>query len=96
MRHIYLVTYDIRDAARLRKVFKTMCDYGDHLQYSVFRCELSQQTLVELGADLHDIIHHDEDQVLFANLGPAEGRGRSAITTLGVPHVPSERKVVVV
>ena len=96
MRKVYLVTYDICDPRRLRKVFKTMCDYGDHLQYSVFRCELSQRTLVELGADLHGIIHHEEDQILFVNLGPADGRGRTAITALGRPYAPVQRQTVVV
>ena len=38
MRQSYLVCYDISDDKRLRKVFKTMRGYGDHLQYSVFEC----------------------------------------------------------
>ena len=31
MRNTFLVTYDIRDDKRLRKVFRTMRDFGDHL-----------------------------------------------------------------
>ena len=38
MRNTYLVCYDIRDDKRLRKVHKTMRDFGDHLQYSIFEC----------------------------------------------------------
>jgi hypothetical protein len=34
MRTSYLVCYDICDDKRLRKVFQTMRNYGDHLQYS--------------------------------------------------------------
>jgi len=30
MRNTFLVCYDIRDDKRLRKVFQTMRDYGDH------------------------------------------------------------------
>ncbi len=41
MRNTYLVTYDIRDDKRLRKVFKAMRDFGDHLQYSVFECQFT-------------------------------------------------------
>ena len=41
MRNVYLVTYDIRDDRRLRAVFKVMSGFGQHVQYSVFRCELS-------------------------------------------------------
>jgi len=36
MRTTYLVCYDITDDKRLRRVFKSCKNYGDHLQYSVF------------------------------------------------------------
>ena len=41
MRHNYVVTYDISDPKRLRKVYKMMLGYGEHLQLSVFQCELN-------------------------------------------------------
>ncbi len=37
----YLVCYDIRDDARLRRVARLLEGYGDRLQYSVFRCRLT-------------------------------------------------------
>jgi CRISPR-associated protein Cas2 len=37
MRQGYIVTYDVCNPKRLRKVFKTMQGYGEHLQLSVFR-----------------------------------------------------------
>ncbi len=46
MRSSYLVTYDISDAKRLRLVFRTTRGYGDHLQYSVFECQLTASDLV--------------------------------------------------
>ena len=52
MRQTYIVTYDVCDPKRLRRVFKTLKGYGDHLQLSVFRCELSHRELVELRARL--------------------------------------------
>ena len=83
MRTSYLVCYDIADEKRLRKVFKAMRGYGDHLQYSVFECQLTPMDLVRCRADLSAIIHHTEDQVLFVDLGPAEGRGERVITGAG-------------
>ena len=83
MRQTYIVTYDVCDAKRLRKVFKTMKGYGEHLQLSVFRCELSHRELVELRALLGGIIHHDKDQVLFVDVGPEEGRGNTSISSIG-------------
>ncbi len=96
MRTSYLVCYDVCDDKRLRKVFKTMRGYGDHLQYSVFECQLTASDLVRLRAELGGIIHHKEDQVLFVNLGPAEGRGDRVITALGKPYVTGDAPCIVV
>lgn len=96
MRHAYVVTYDISDPARLRRVFKTMRNFGDHLQLSVFRCELNDRELVELRAALHPIIAHGEDQVLLVHIGPASGRARRAITSLGRRYTHPERHATVV
>lgn len=87
MRHIYLVTYDIRDDRRLRKVFKTMRNWGDHLQYSVFECQLNSTDLIRLKGQLADIINHSHDQVLLIDLGPASGRGDRVIEAIGQPYV---------
>ena len=46
MRSSYLVCYDISDDKRLRKVFKTMRAWGDHIQFSVFECQLTSADLV--------------------------------------------------
>ena len=86
MRQSYLVCYDISDDKRLRKVFTTMRGYGDHLQYSVFECQFTASDLIRCRTALAQIIHHDEDQVLFVHLGPAEGRGDRVITALGQPY----------
>lgn len=86
MRKMYLVTYDIRDDKRLRKVFRTMRNWGDHLQYSVFECQLNQVELLQLKAKLSEIINHAHDQVLFVDLGPVAGRGRKVIQALGQPY----------
>ena len=50
MRTSYLITYDICEDKRLRKVFNTIRGYGDHLQYSVFECQLTPSDLVRLRA----------------------------------------------
>ncbi len=39
MRATYLVCYDVANDKRLRKVFKTCGNFGDHLQFSVFECD---------------------------------------------------------
>ena len=64
MRHTYIVTYDIRDPKRLRKVYKLMLGWGEHLQLSVFQCELNDRELIELRADLAKVIRATLDQVV--------------------------------
>ncbi len=96
MRRVYVVTYDIADDKRLRRIFKIMKGYGDHLQFSVFRCELSDRDRFELIGDLEEVIHHDEDQVLLIPLGPAGGQCEQNIEALGKPYVLPERHATVV
>lgn len=88
MRQTFIVTYDVCDPRRLRKVFRLMKGYGDHLQLSVFRCELDLRTLHELRGRLGDVIHHGEDQVLFVDVGPSDGRAATSIRALGKPYEP--------
>lgn len=96
MRSSYLVCYDISDDKRLRKVFQTMRGYGDHLQFSIFECQLTQMDLVKLRGELAAIIHHNDDQVLFVNLGPAEGRGDRVITALGKAYTRMDAPCIIV
>jgi len=83
MRNRYIVSYDISDPKRLRRVHRAMKGYGDPLQYSVFRCDLSASQRILLIETLSRIIHHREDQVMLINLGPAAGRRSETIETLG-------------
>ncbi|HWB87252.1 MAG TPA: CRISPR-associated endonuclease Cas2 [Bryobacteraceae bacterium] len=96
MRTSYLVCYDISDDKRLRKVFQIMRGYGDHLQYSVFECQLTQTDLIKLRGELGTVIDRREDQVLFVNLGPAEGRGDRVITALGKPYTRVDAPCIVI
>ena len=96
MRFSYLICYDICDDKRLRKVFQTMRGYGDHLQYSVFECQLTRADLARCRHLLSAIIDHREDQVLFVDLGPTEGRGDRVITALGKPYSPFDSPCIIV
>lgn len=95
MQSRYLVTYDIRDARRLRRVYKVLRGWGDHLQLSVFRCDLSPRDRVELGAALSVEIDHAADQVLFADLGPVDGRASDCVSSLGRPYTSPERSAII-
>jgi CRISPR-associated protein Cas2 len=96
MRQTYIVSYDISDPKRLRKVFRLMKGYGEHVQLSVFRCELTHRALVELRSRLGSTINHNEDQVLFVDVGPEDGRAGTAISAVGRAYESPEQCAVVV
>lgn len=90
---VWLVTYDITDDGRLRRVYQLMRGYGDHLQYSVFRCILSDRQLATLKDRLVEMIDHASDQVLFVPLGSPDAERTWRHWTLGVPLAHPERVV---
>lgn len=96
MRTCYFVTYDISDDRRWRQVYRILRGAGDHVQYSVFRCELSDRERVQLMADLDAVIDHVSDQVLFIDVGPPDGRAADCVSALGRAFtVPSRRAIIV-
>ncbi|MCL4847391.1 MAG: CRISPR-associated endonuclease Cas2 [Acidobacteria bacterium] len=96
MRSSFLVTYDICDDKRLARVYKTMRGFGDHLQLSVFECQFTPTDLARCRHRLSEIIDHRADQVLFVDLGPAEGRGERVITALGRAYTPIDAPCIIV
>ncbi len=96
MRNTFLVCYDVRNDLRLRKVHKTMRGFGDHLQYSIFECQFTASDVVRCRHALGKVINHREDQVLFVDLGPVEGRGDRVITALGIPYTPFDGPCIIV
>lgn len=88
-----LVAYDIANPKRLRKVAQTCEDYGFRRQYSVFLCRLTAADLVRLKSRLYDVIHLQEDQVLFI---PLCARCADGIEALGRPVEKHDAKDVVI
>ena len=91
----YIVTYDIADSRRWRRVFKTMNGFGEWLQLSVFQCRLSRRRRAELEARLREIVKAGEDHVLLIDIGPAE-RTKLVIESIGKTFSGIERHAVVV
>jgi CRISPR-associated protein Cas2 len=69
---LYIVTYDITDERRWRRVFGLMHGYGHWLQLSVFQCRLNAQRRAEMARRLEEVIHGRDDHVLILDLGPAD------------------------
>ncbi|WP_280554643.1 CRISPR-associated endonuclease Cas2 [Halomonas sp. 25-S5] len=94
--HIYIVTYDISDQRRWRKIFRLMKGYGEWLQLSVFQCRLSSRRHAELVATLDEMIHHEQDHVVIMDVGLAENI-KPRITSLGkADYEPVTREPTIV
>lgn len=96
MRQTFVITYDVSSPERLRRVYRLMRGWGEHIQLSVFRCELNARELVELRAALALEINNNEDQVLFIDVGPVDGRGNDAIRSIGRVYTPPERRAIII
>jgi CRISPR-associated protein Cas2 len=84
--HCYLVTYDISSPERLRQVYKTLLGFGEHIQLSVFRCDLTSIRRIEMRMALDRIIQHEEDQVLVIRVGPSGKKTLERFEVMGRPR----------
>lgn len=93
--HLYIVTYDISDQKRWRKVFKLMHGYGEWLQLSVFQCRLSRRRHAELLATLDEMILREHDHVLMLDIGLAD-KVDPRVISLGKSFDVIQREPVIV
>jgi CRISPR-associated protein Cas2 len=69
LRQWHLVSYDVRDPKRLRRVAKKLEAYGTRVQYSVFRCRLDKITLERLHWELQEILKPEDDLLVIPLCG---------------------------
>lgn len=96
MRRCYLVCYDIRDAKRLRRVFRILKGYGEHWQFSIFFCMLKEIDRVRLQTDLEEEMNLKEDQTMIIDMGPNEKEAREAAAVIGQSLPEFENRIIVV
>jgi len=98
-RRYYLFSYDIASDKegdkRRNKVFEALLARGEHIQFSVFICELNLRELAELHSILIDILDHKKDQVLYIDLGQANNPLDTGVQAIGAPLQFSTRVLVV-
>lgn len=92
---LYVVTYDIADQRRWRRVFKAMQGYGDWLQLSVFQCRLNRRNRAEMETVLRELVKAGDDHVLIIDVGPAD-RVHLAVESIGKTFAKVERDAVVI
>ncbi|NPV72065.1 MAG: CRISPR-associated endonuclease Cas2 [Firmicutes bacterium] len=94
MRHSYIVSYDICDPKRLRRMHKKMLGFGDRLQLSVFKCDLNDRERVLLEGAVLEIMNQKEDLLMIVDLGPSDSNTR--LNFFGKRLPSSDRSAVIV
>jgi len=92
---LYVVTYDIADQRRWRRVFKAMHGYGDWLQLSVFQCRLNRRNRAEMETTLRELVKTGDDHILILDVGPAD-KVHLAVESIGKTFAKVERDAVVI
>jgi CRISPR-associated protein Cas2 len=92
---LFIVTYDIADQRRWRRVFKAMQGFGEWIQLSVFQCRLSRRRRAELETRLRELVKNGEDHVLVIDIGPAD-KIELAIESIGKTFAKIERHAIVI
>ncbi len=62
---IYFVSYDVANPKRLRRVAKTLENFGIRIQFSFFECEMESSQIEELKKSLLNILDLEEDSLLI-------------------------------
>lgn len=91
----YLVSYDIADPDRLRRVHAVVKASAQRVQDSVYEALLTEKERVLFEGRLKKVMNLKEDQVLFIDLGRADREELSEVTHLGVPWRPQTRESIV-
>lgn len=65
MPQFVVVSYDIPEDRRRTKVMKTLKNYGAHVQYSVFECQLEETELRSLRRKLVKLVQQGDSIRLY-------------------------------
>lgn len=64
----YLITYDIENDKKRKKVSDELETYGYRVNFSVFECELNQTKLKKLKSKLDELINKKTDSIRFYHI----------------------------
>ncbi|MCS1407281.1 MAG: CRISPR-associated endoribonuclease Cas2 [Verrucomicrobia subdivision 3 bacterium] len=98
-RRLCLCTYDIASTGdgdkRRAKLFELLCDYGEHIQYSVFLCELTAGEHIRILAAAQAILHESKDQLLILDIGHDRFDWTTRLHCVGKTWTPQVRSFII-
>lgn len=86
----WLVCYDVRDAKRLRKCARHMEGYGDRVQYSIFRCWMTERQKERLRWELTEMLQSEDDILIIPICSRCVSGMRTTHTITKEPDWPSQ------
>lgn len=86
-----LCAYDIAHDKRRDRLFRLLKDAGEHVQYSVFLCDLSPNERIRLETAARELLNAAEDQLLLIDLGPPRHDWQEDLKAIGMPWTPPVR-----
>jgi len=72
-RHWYLISYDIREDKRRTAAAKLILGYGERIQYSLFKAQMTRCAMSELQWEL-EVVMDGGDDLLIVHLCPSCAR----------------------
>jgi CRISPR-associated protein Cas2 len=71
-----VICYDVPDDRRRTKIMKALKDYGQHVQYSVFECDLKHADYQRLQQRLKKLCNPRQDNIRFYILSEEDVKKR--------------------
>ena len=90
----HIVSYDVRDPKRLKKVAKHLEGYGIRLQHSVFRCQLGDRQRERLLWELKRMMEPEDSLIVIALCNHCINRMRKTNTGSSWPEDPPTFEIV--
>jgi CRISPR-associated protein Cas2 len=76
-------------------MFEILKDHGEHVQYSVFLCELTEREHAALIILSRQTLHEKEDQLLILDIGPPGLDWTQQLSCIGKHWTPLVRSTIV-
>jgi len=83
-----VVSYDVPQTRRRTKIMKLLKNYGRHVQYSVFECDLTSAQLDNLRKQLLKLLHPPTDNVRLYHLSEDDVHRIESLAGRGVARDP--------
>jgi len=90
---LYTVSYDISDDKRRLRLSKTLKNYGNRVQYSVFECILTAQLFDKMFEQIEVIIDPEVDSI---RIYPTCAACEKQITIIGQGDVSKLEEVYII